>query len=41
MISVDAMCTPEIKSTIGMAKAAFNRRMLFSPAKWTYIEGRN
>ena len=37
MISVDARCAREIKSRIGMAKAAFNRRMLLSPAKWTYI----
>jgi hypothetical protein len=37
VISVDARGTCEIKSRIGMAKAAFNGRMLFSPAEWTYI----
>jgi hypothetical protein len=37
MVSVDTRCTREITSRIGMAEAAFNRRMLFSPAEWTYI----
>ena len=37
LISVDARCTRETKSRIGMAKASFNRRTLFSPAKWTCI----
>jgi hypothetical protein len=37
VISVDARGTCEIKSSIGMAKTTFNGRMLFSPAKWTYI----
>jgi hypothetical protein len=37
VILADARFTCEIKSRISMAKAAFNGRMLFSPAKWTYI----
>jgi hypothetical protein len=37
MITSDARCTREIKSRIAMAKAAFNKKKIFSPANWTYI----
>jgi hypothetical protein len=30
MIKYDARCTQEIKATIAMAKAAFNKKTLFS-----------
>jgi alkyl hydroperoxide reductase subunit AhpC len=35
MITNDARFTREIKSTIVMAKAAFNKKKIFSPANWT------
>jgi hypothetical protein len=31
----DGRCTCEIKSGIAVAKAAFNKKMLFLLAKWT------
>jgi hypothetical protein len=31
----DANCTCKMKSRIAMAKAAFNRKKVFSPADWT------
>jgi hypothetical protein len=34
-ITNDARCTPESKSRIAMAIAAFNK--IFSAANWTYI----
>jgi hypothetical protein len=37
MITNDARCTREIKSRIALAKAAFNKRRIFSPANWTSI----
>jgi hypothetical protein len=36
----DARCTREIKYTIFMAKAAFNKEALFT-SKWTAFYGRN
>jgi hypothetical protein len=41
LVTSDARCTREIKSMIAMAKAAFNKKETFSPANWTYIQGRN
>jgi hypothetical protein len=35
MITKVARCTREIKARIAMAKAAFGRRRIFSPANWT------
>jgi hypothetical protein len=34
VITDDARCTGDIKCAIAMAKAAFNRRWLFSQANW-------
>jgi len=41
MITNGAKCTGEIAFRIAVAKAAINRRRLFSPANWIYILGRN
>jgi hypothetical protein len=35
MTTNDARCTREMKYRIAMAKAAFNKKKLFSPANWT------
>jgi hypothetical protein len=35
MITNDARCTRGIKYRIAMAKAAFNKKKIFSPANWT------
>jgi hypothetical protein len=35
MITNDARCTCEIKSRIAMAKAAFKKKKVLSPAIWT------
>jgi hypothetical protein len=37
MITDDARCAREIKSRIAMAKAAFNRRIIFQLPNWTQI----
>jgi len=37
MITNDARCICEIKARIVLAKSAFNKKKLFSPANWTYI----
>jgi len=37
MMTNDARCTHEIKRRIVTAKAAFNKRRLFSSANWTLI----
>jgi hypothetical protein len=37
LITDDARCTLEIKAKIVLAKLAFNKKKLFSPANWTYI----
>jgi hypothetical protein len=35
VITNDAGCTREIKSRIAMAKGAFNKKKIFSPANWS------
>ena len=35
MLTDDGRCTCEIKSTIAMAKAAFNKKKILLPANWT------
>jgi hypothetical protein len=35
VITDDARCTYEIKFRIVMAKAAFNKKRLFTPINWT------
>jgi hypothetical protein len=35
LVTSDVRCTREIKSRISMAKAAFNKKRLFSLASWT------
>jgi hypothetical protein len=37
LIANDARCTLEIKARTVMAKSAFNKKKLFSPASWTYV----
>jgi hypothetical protein len=37
MITNDARYTREIKYRIVLAKAAFKKKKIFSPANWTYI----